>query len=73
MELNTVFQIVAAALLVYIIAKWKNSTVKLPKGTATKKSLPIFGNMLPIVMNKIGIFDIIEQLYYEFTNKKFVD
>jgi hypothetical protein len=70
METNTIYQILGAISLIYFIAKWKSSVVKLPKGTATKKSLPIFGNFLPIFMQKIGIFDMMDQLYYEFANKK---
>jgi hypothetical protein len=70
METNTVYQILGAVSLIYFIAKWTSPSIKLPEGTPVKKPLPIFGNFWPIFMQKIGFFGMIDQLYYEFRNKK---
>lgn len=70
MEPNTLYLIVGLVSLVYLFIKWSSSTQKLPEGTPFEKPLPIFGNFLPLLLQKYGIFELIDRLYYKFEDKK---
>ena len=65
-----ILYIVVAVLSVYWIWKKSNNDVLKTMGIAHPKPLPIIGNIWPVITQKMGQMDLVDNLYAKYKNEK---
>lgn len=71
MDFNILYFTIAAIVLFWIYRKLVGDTQELASlGIAHPKPWPVFGNVFSLITQRIGFADFVEEIYKEFSEKK---
>lgn len=67
---TTLLYLALGGLVVYLLFKWTEEGVLSIMGIDHPSPLPIVGNLLPVLQQKLSIVDLLEKIYQDFSHKK---